>query len=273
MVENNTLEDIVSNKGFGSFKTFFSKSSAQQSHANGKGISEVTVGLEAEIVVTTRNAQGEQCFEERDCVTVEIRNRQGHDCATKAQVQDNNDGTYKISYFAKEIGTCQASVKVNGEHVRGSPFEVQVKSRQFRPVLSFGQKGSSDGQFDITMFVAVNEQNEVAVTDSRRVQLFSSNGTHLRSFGRKGDQQGEFGWPTGIAFHNDNIIVADHNNHRIQLFTSRGEYLSQFGEKGSLDHQLQRPGGLCLAMGGNIITADAGNKLIKVFSPKGKPYM
>ena len=84
----------------------------------------------------------------RDCVNVEIRNRQGHDCATKAQVQDNKDGTYKISYFAKETGTCQASVKVNGEHVRGSPFEVQVKPRQFRPVLSFGQQGSSAGMFN-----------------------------------------------------------------------------------------------------------------------------
>ena len=101
-VANDTFEWIVNTVGFGSFKTFFSKSNAQQSSAKGLGISEATVGLEADIVVTTRNTQGEQCFEERDCVTVEIRNRQGHDCATKAQVQDNKDGSYKISYFAKE---------------------------------------------------------------------------------------------------------------------------------------------------------------------------
>ena len=107
------------------------------------------MGLEAQIVVTTRNAQGKQCYaEERDCVTVEITNRQGHDCATyKEQVQDSKDGNYKISYFTKETGTCQASVKVNGEHVRGSPFGVLVKPRQFRTVLSFGQQGSSDGMF------------------------------------------------------------------------------------------------------------------------------
>ena len=111
----------------GCFKSFLTKTSPQQSSAEGKGIREATVGLEAPIVVTTRNAQGEQCCEERDCVTVEIRNCQDHDCVTKEQVQDIKDGTYKISYFAKETGTCQASVKVNGEHVRGSPFEVQVK--------------------------------------------------------------------------------------------------------------------------------------------------
>ena len=102
-VENNTLEESVSTEGFGSFKTFFSKNYPYQSCANGKGISEATVGLEGQIDVTTRNVQGEQCYEERDCVTVEIRNRQGHDCATKVQVQDNKDGSYRISYFAKEL--------------------------------------------------------------------------------------------------------------------------------------------------------------------------
>ena len=65
---------------------------------------EAIVGLEAQFVLTTRNAEGEQYYNERDCVTVEIRNRQGQ---TKARVQDNKDGSYKISYFAernREIG-------------------------------------------------------------------------------------------------------------------------------------------------------------------------
>ena len=271
-VENNTLEEIVSNKGFGSFKTFFSKTSAQQSHAHGKGISEATVGREAQIVVTTKNAKGEQCYEEHNCVTVEIRNRQGHDRATKAQVQDNKYGTYKISYFAKETGPCQASVKVNGEHVRGSPFEVHVKPRQFRPLFALGPRGSSARMFNIPFGVAVNGRNEISVSDAdnHRIQVFSSNGTHLRSFGRKGDQPREFNWPFGIAFHNDNIIVADSRNHRIQLFSDQGKYLGQFGKGNVQDHQLNFPLGLSTDSDGNIIVADGCNKLIKIFSPKGK---
>ena len=263
--------DHVNTEEIGSLQ-FITKTSQEHSSAEGKGISEATVGLEAQLVVTTRNAQGEQCYEERDCVTVEIRNRQGHDCATKAQVQDNKDGIYKISYFAKETGTCQPSVKVNGENVRGSPFEVQVKPRQFRPVLSFGQKGSSTGMFYGPWGVAVNEKNEIAVTDNKnnRIQVFSSNGTHLRSFGRKGDQQGEFNKLTGIAFHNDNIIVADRDNHRVQLFSDQGEYLGQFGGKGNLDHQLEHPHGLSIDSDGNIIVADSLNRLIKIFSNSGQ---
>ena len=269
-VESETLMQKANSEGIGLLRTLNRKTKADQSSAEGKGISEATLGLEAQIVVTTRNDLAKQCYEERDYVTVEIRNRQGHDCATKAQVQDTKDGTYKISYFAKETGTCQASVKVNGEHVRGSPFEVQVKPRQYRPVLSFGQLGSSAGMFNYPWGIAVNERNEIAVTSDHIVQVFSSNGTHLRSFGRKGNNQGEFDFPAGIAFHNDNIIVVDNGNHRVQLFSDQGKYLGQFGGEGSLDHHLKHSQGLSIDSDGNIIVADRDNKLIKIFSQSGQ---
>ena len=134
-VENHKLFDLVSAEQIGSLET-----RAQQSSADGKGISEAIVGLEAQLVVTTRNKKCQSSYNNNDCVTLEISNRQGDNSAAEVQVQDNKDGTYKIKYFAKETGTCSASVKVNGEHIRGSPFEVQVKPRQFRPVLSFGEQ-------------------------------------------------------------------------------------------------------------------------------------
>ena len=137
-IQNEMIMNKVNCGGIGSFRGFLSKTVAQQSSAAGKGIKEATVGLKAGIVVITRTADGVQCYEERDFVKVEIRNRQGNDCATKVLVGDNKNGTYKISYFAKETGTCEASVKVNGEHIQGSPFKVHIKPRQYKPVLSFG---------------------------------------------------------------------------------------------------------------------------------------
>ena len=125
--------------------------------------------------------EGEQCYGECDCVTVEIRTQQGQDCATKARVEDNKDGSYAISYFAKETGKCKASVKVNEEHIHGSPFYVHVKARKFRCVLSFGQQGSAAGMLSKPVGVAVNDRDEIAVTEAgnNRVQLFSSDGTYL----------------------------------------------------------------------------------------------
>ena len=262
-VENHKLFDLVSAEQIGSLET-----EAQQSSADGKGISEAIVGLEAQLVVTTRNKKCPSSYDNNDCVKLEISNRQGDNCAAEVQVQDNKDGTYNIKYFAKETGTCSASVKVNGEHIHGSPFEVQVKPRQFRPVLSSGEQILKIKPWG----VAVNEQDEIAVSDAgnHKIHLFKSDGTHIKSFGGKGAQHGEFDWPSGIAYHDDTIIVAEQVNHRVQVLSRQGGYLRHFGGKGSLDHQFSSPSGLSIDSDSNIIVADRGNKLIKIFSADGK---
>ena len=273
LFENKSLTAKAKSEGVGSLKQIISHTKSSNSKAEGKGITEVTVGLKAQFALTTRNAENEQCYEPCDIVTVEIRNDDGRECATEAQVQDNKDGSYNISYFAKEAGTCHTSVMVNGEHVSGSPFTVQVKPRKYKPVLSFGGEGSSAGMFNRPCGVAVNEHNEIAVTDfdNNRVQIFSSDGTYLRSFGRRGSHGGEFNYPSGIAYlNNGNIVVADSRNNRLQIFTGRGEYLTQIGGKGNLDHQFNHPFGLSADSDGNIIVADSNNKLIKIFTPSGQ---
>ena len=267
-VKNQKLFDLACVEQLGSLKR--SQTRARHSSADGEGIKEAIVGLEAQLVVTTRNAKGQQCHDDNDCVTLAIRNWQDDNCAAELHVQDNKDGTYKIKYFAKETGTCSASVKANGEHIRGSPFEVQVKPRQFRPVLSFGQQ-----ILKLPWGVAVNEQDEIAVSDvgNRKIHLFSSNGTYIESLGGLGHQLGqpaEFNRPTGIAFYAENFIVAERGNHRVQEFSERGKYLSHFGGQGSLDHQLNNPRGLSIDSDGNILVADYDNKLIKIFSAGGQ---
>ena len=137
------------------------------------------------------------------------------------------------------------SATVNGEHVRGSPFALEVKSRQYKPVLSF--RGSIYGMFNRPWGVAANERNEIAITDRKnsRVQIFSCDGTFLRSFGRRGSGEGEFKSPTGTSFlNNGNIVVADSGKHQLQLFTEQGEYRTKIGNQGNLDHQLDDPWGV-----------------------------
>ena len=269
---NKSLMAKANSEGVGSLKQIISQTNSRNSKAKGKGITKGTVGLEAQFVLTTRNSESKQCYEQCDIVTVEIKNGDGRECATEAQVQDNKDGSYNISYFPKEAGACQTSVMVNGEHVSGSPFTVQVKTRQYKPVLSFGEKGASAGRFVGPWGVAVNERNEIAVTDFvQRVQIFSSDGTYLRSFGTEGDREGEFNYPSGIAYlNNGNIVVADSENNRLQIFTEQGKYLTQIGGEGNLDHQFNFPQGLFVDSDGNFIVADSKNKLLKVFSPSGQ---
>ena len=55
---------------------------------------------------------------------------------------------------------------MNEDHVYGSPFAVEIKARQFRCVSSFGQKGSVAGMLSKPWGVAVNERNEIVVTET-----------------------------------------------------------------------------------------------------------
>ena len=316
-VENENLLDTVNIEEIGILE-IPQQTKASQSIAEGKGLNETLAGREAQFVLTTKTAEGRQCYNKRDRVMVEIRDERGRECGTEVRISDNKNGQYKISYSLKEQGRYSISIKVNGEHVRGSPFDLLVKAReqvvsfgnlsarvknsvghsplpsasrffspeqeacsqamsvkpfQFKPVLSFGEKGSSVGMFNRPWGVAVSDTDEIAVTDywNHRVQIFDSGGNYLRSFGRGGTNQGEFNCPLGICFDNNgNIFVADSSNHRIQIFSGEGKYRGMFGGKGSLDSQLSNPWGLSLDANGNIIVADSGNKLIKIFSTDGK---
>ena len=261
-VENHELFQLVSDREIG-----YLEEREPPSIADGKGISEAIVGLEAQLVVTTRNKKCQQCYDDNDCVALEISNGQGENCVAEVQVQDNKDGSYKIKYFAKETGRCSASVKVNGEHIRGSPFEVQVKPRQFRPVLSFGEQILKN-----PWGVAVNEQDEMAVSNAGNhiIYLLKSDGTPIESFGGVGTQPGEFNRPAGIAFHGNNIIVAEQANKRVQQISKQGQYLSHFGRKEPVDRQLVYPCGLSIDSDGNILVADRDNELIKIFSTGGQ---
>ena len=274
-VGNRKMLEIVNAEEIGTLK-LQQQTEASQSVAEGKGLEEGTVGGEAQFVLTTRNAKGSQCYNKHDHVMVEIRDEQGRQCVTEVRINDSKDGSYKISYSPKDQGKYIVTVKVNGKHICKSPFSVQVKLFQVRPVLSFGKERSYVGMFNCPWGVAVNARDKIAVTEdvNNRVRIFNSDGKYLRSFGMGGHKLGELNFPKGITFHNNgNIFVADQGNHRIQIFSGEGEYVGMFGGKGSLDSQLSNPCGLSVDSDGNIIVADAGNKLIKIFSPDGKFLM
>ena len=276
-VENQRMLDTVNGQEIGFLGDPRLRTKASESVADGKGLNEGTVGREVQFNLITRNANKRQCYNNDDNVTVEIRDEQGQECVTKVQIDDKKDGVYSISYSPRVQGRCNLSIKVNGEHVQGSPFSVLVKPFHLKPLFSFGKQGSADGMFQNPQGVAVNHRDEIAVTDelNHRVQIFNNNGNFMRSFCRQGSNNGELNGPIGIAFDKDgNIFVVDNGNSRIQRFSGEGRYMSQFGgDEGSLDSQLSNPWGLSLDSNGNIIVADVGNKLIKIFSPDGKFLM
>ena len=269
-VENRKLFNTVKTEDIGTLKK---TTKASQCVVEGKGLEEGIAHREAHFTLTIKDIEGRQCYNERDHVTVEIRDEQGRESTSEIQINDCKDGLYQVSYCPRHPGKSQVTVKVNGEHIGDSPFTVQVTPFQFKPVLSCGKEGSSEEMFKRPWGLAVSAKDEIAITDhnNHRVQIFNSEGNYLRSFGTEGV---EFKFPTGITYHNNgNIFVADNGNNRIQIFSGKGEYVGSFGGKGRLDSQLSSPCGLSVDSDGNIIVADSVNKLIKTFSPDGNFLM
>ena len=273
LVENEKMHDIVNSEDIGFLEGAAYKTKARESLAEGEGLKEGTVGRKAQFNLITRNAERKQGYYQQDRVTVEIKDEQEQECVTELRIDDNKDGIYNISYFPSVQRTIKLLVKVNGEHIHGSPFAVTVKPFQVKPVLCIGKEGLGEGMLIGPMGVAVTAKDEEVVADNQnhRVQVFDSNRTFLRSFGHKGENSGEFKNPTGIAIDKDrNILVSECYNHRVQILSWEGRHMGSFGSKGNLDSQLLNPWGLSLGSTGNVIVADRGNKLIKIFTPHGR---
>ena len=145
-------------------------------------------------------------------------------------VERRGQSQYEISYQPIIKGIHQLHIKVEGQHVRGSPSSVAVKSpveKLGTPILTLDGVGKPMG-------VAINQRGEVVVTEAGGdcVSVFSPE--ELRSFGTHGSGQGQFYEPSGVAVDGEgNILVADKYNHRIQKFTAEGLFLIAVGTNGS----------------------------------------
>ena len=196
------------------------------------GIGEEEVGKEAMAFLHILNCSGKLCEEEVELkceLTSEIIGSR-----SSCDVERTGSGQYKIRYQAIMKGRHQLHIKMEGQHVRGSPFSVAVKSSRENfsyPILS--------PLSDVLRpwGVVINKRGEIIVTEKSRyrVIVFSPSGEKLRSFGRYGEGEGQFIDPRGVTVDGEgNILVADSSNHRIQKFTAEGKFLTAVGSKGPL---------------------------------------
>ncbi|MDH2907803.1 MAG: hypothetical protein PXX83_06905 [Candidatus Nitrosotalea sp.] len=93
-------------------------------------------------------------------------------------------------------------------------------------LLSWGDAGSSNGQFKNPSGIFVNE-NYVYVADSgnSRIIMFNKTGSFVYSWGTYGDNPGMFQIPTAInSDHSGDLVVGDMELGSIQLFDNKGTY-------------------------------------------------
>ncbi|XP_049580749.1 tripartite motif-containing protein 3 [Syngnathus scovelli] len=200
----------------------------------------------------------------------------------------SSDGKFKNKIGAGRLmGPKGVAVDKNGHiiTVDNKACCVFIFQANGKLVTKFGAKGTSDRHFaeksgaNVTLeqklsksgpvfsphFVAVNNKNEIVVTDfhNHSVKVYNADGEFLFKFGSHGEGNGQFNAPTGVAVDaNGNIIVADWGNSRIQVFDSSGSFLSYINTTAD---PLYGPQGLALTSDGHVAVADSGNHCFKVY--------
>jgi len=125
------------------------------------------------------------------------------------------------------------------------------------PAVPPGVQGAPPGSgqprdiFDRPTDIAFDAQGNIFVADGQgnaRVAKFTKDGVFVKSFGSKGNGDGQFDVVRSIAITvQGDVYVADGgNNHRIEVFDTNGTYKRQFPAIGN-------PQAICLTTGANPI--------------------
>ena len=208
-------------------------------HTTGKGLEVAVVGEKSTAILHAVSYEGKPCEEPIESLECELLS-EITGIRASCSVERRGQGQYEISYQPTVMGRHQLHIKVEGQHVRGSPSSVAVKS----PVEKLGTPILTLGGMREPWGVAINQRGEVVVTESYGdcVSVFSPNGEKLRSFGTDGSGQGQFNYSYGVAVDGEgNILVADGHNHCIQTFTAEGQFLAAVGTQGSGPLQFRCP--------------------------------
>ena len=243
---------------------YIQKVSPEKCYATGKGLEVAEPGERATAVLHVVDPKGKAYTTPVETLTYELVSEstgEKIDCSVK---KTEASGQYEISYQATSRGSHQLHIKVEGEHIKGSPFPVTVKL----PVQKLGTPIKIISGLKEPWGVAVNQREEIIVAEcgGHCVSIFSPTGEKLRSFGSQGSGHGQLNKPCGVAVDDDgNILVADPGNSRIQKFTSAGKFIKAVGKQGNKHLEFSNPLGIAIHQ--KVYVSEALNHRIQILNP------
>ena len=167
-----------------------------------------------------------------------------------------------------------AEAKFNGDKLPTCPITVQVKERKPVVVSELKLRLFPGDTLERLNGIAVNSEGQLVVTDNSGhcVYVFDKNGNCLRKTGGKGSNTGEFQYPNGISFLNDNeVLIADSGNYRLQrLNIQTGAVVKSYGKKGRKKGEFSWPIDVTVDDEERIVVTERDNNRIQVMSKEGE---
>ena len=235
------------------------------SYATGKGleIAEFRENTTADVYII--NYKGEPC--ELKLPSLQCTLASELTCKTsEGRIMGKERGRYQISYKPVIKGKHQLHIKVEGNHIKGSPFPVLVRMPAKELGCPMHTIEGLNGPFGVT----IDQRGQITVSEfiGNCVSVLNENGEKIKTFGIRGSGPGQLVRPTGITVDSDgNILVADTVNHRIQKFTSDGQFLQAVGVMGEGPLQFNCPVGIAFNTTNNkIYVADEYNNRVQILN-------
>ena len=192
---------------------------------------------------------------------------------TNVIVSEKENGKFNMSFTPKVPGAYSIEVKINDDKLPNCPFTMQVKERKLVVVGELNLKLFQGDELYAPAGIAVNTTGKIAVTDSVGdcVYIFDKEGNCLRKIGSQGENAGQFNYPLGVKYLNDNeILIADRGNHRIQqVNVQTGTAVKSFGKYGAAKGEFSSPVDVCRDEQHRIVVTEFGNDRIQVMTQEG----
>ena len=266
---------------------------------------ELNIDQQSEFILTLNDARGNICQGGEDIDNIDIAivsHKQGS--ATKGNTELLSPGRIKISITPKMRGRYVLNVKVNGAHIKNSPFTVMVSipprllsqpvavicgldrpaSLMFsdrRVLVTEVEKHKISG-IDCQHFVKQSKMkwhhpfagkltqdadvNLYLTTTDHKLHKLSKNGRRIKTIGQHGSKESQFNLPNGLRVSKESeLYVCDSYNHRIQVFDLDLNFKRSFGKRGTRKGQFDFPSDIDFDSNGCIYIADHFNHRIQVF--------
>ena len=199
--------------------------------ATGKGLELAVIGERAYAVLYTVK----QSYTIEN-VTCELIHKSKLDCTVK----NTRCNQYEISYQATSRGRHQLHIKVEGEHIKGSPFTVNAIRNFGSPIKIVTGIRSPHG-------ISFNRWRDMIVAEHEfsNISIFYPSLKKKASYHFKDHRLGEYHKPINVATDaHDNILSTDREHHCILKFKQSGKFPEKIGKKGTNQLEFHAPFGI-----------------------------
>ena len=220
--------------------------------------------LKTTISINTVDYHGNPRTSGCDPVTVELRDDRGE--IIPAEVKDNDDGSYIITFTPRAQGMHKLLVSIFDRPIRDSPFMINV-SEHNNPVLKVGKRGSGNIDFIQPVCAVVDKINDfifVLDTGNSRIKVLDREGRFLHHVGKHGLEEHSC---TGMCLSpvNNNIVVVNWRTKHVTEMNHAGDVVKKF-----TCSEFKEPTSVAMNSHGEIIVADNGSSQLLLFDTNGK---